>query len=75
MSLRSDGSYRCDRCDTQLTNGGVHECAVVSTVLDGQLFTLHFCEQPHRGAPRGCAGHLLSPSALAAFHTSKEQST
>lgn len=67
MSLRPNGSYRCDRCDTGLTNGGVHECAVVSTLLDGQLVTLHFCQQPQRGAPHGCAGRILSASALAAY--------
>lgn len=73
MSLRPDGTYRCDRCDGELTNGGVHEAAVVSTLLDDQLVTLHFCWRPQRGAPHGCASRILSASALAAFRTGQEQ--
>lgn len=65
MSLRPDGTYRCDRCGRELDNGGVQECAIVSTLLDGALVTLHLCREPQKGTPHGCAGHALSPSNLA----------
>lgn len=76
MSLRPDGTYRCDRCDTALTNGGVHEAAVISTIEDdGQggtrAVTLHLCREPAKGRPRGCAAHLLTSRSLAAYHETR----
>lgn len=68
MSLRPDGTYRCDRCGGDVGNGAVTECAVVSDTPDGLTHrVLHFCRQPTRGAPHGCAGRLLSPSNLANY--------
>lgn len=73
MSLRSDGTYRCDRCNSQLANGGVTESAVIATLEDdGQggtsAITLHLCRQPAKGRPHGCASHLLTERSLAAYH-------
>lgn len=67
MSLRSDGSYRCDRCGADAGNGGVTESAVVSDVYGGAVRVLHFCRKPTKGAPHGCAGRLLSASILANY--------
>lgn len=67
MSLRSDGSYRCDRCGADVGNGAVTEAAIVSDVSDGSVRVLHFCRIPVKGAPHGCAGRLLSPSNLADY--------
>lgn len=76
MSLRQDGAYRCDRCDTELTNGGVTEAAIISTTDDdGQggtrAITLHLCRVPAKGRPHGCAGHLLTTRSLAAYHETR----
>lgn len=65
MSLRSDGTYRCDRCGADVGNGAVTEAAVVSDVEGAAVRVLHFCRRPVKGAPHGCAGRLLSPSMLA----------
>lgn len=72
MSLRPDGTYRCDRCDTDVGNAAVTECAIV-TDLDGLEHAVrHLCRKPAKGAPHGCAAHVLSRSALAAYHALKE---
>lgn len=74
MSLRPDGSYRCDRCDVDVDNGGVHVAAVVSDMDEtGAARVLHFCRRPAKGAPHGCAGRLLSPSNLAAYTKARTQ--
>lgn len=68
MSLRPDYSYRCDRCDADVGNGGVHLAVVVSDMDEaGAARVLHFCRKPRKGAPHGCAAHLLSPANLAAY--------
>ena len=67
MSLRPDGSYRCDRCGADVGNGAVTEAAIVSDVEDGAVRVLHFCRQPRDSAPNGCAGRLLSASMLADY--------
>lgn len=72
MSLRSDNTYRCDRCDGPLENGSAMECAHVSDMVtndEGEMIprTLHFCRVPNTGAPEGCAAHVLSPSRIAAY--------
>jgi hypothetical protein len=36
MSLRPDGSYRCDRCDTDVENGSVQFAAVVSDLQESE---------------------------------------
>lgn len=74
MSLRPDGVYRCDRCGRDVGNAAVTECAVVSDLAatgdpgaPWRPRVLHFCRVPNLGAPDGCAGHLLTPSNLAAY--------
>lgn len=67
MSLRPDGTYRCDRCGADVGNGGVVQAAIVSDVEDGAVRVLHFCRESRDGAPHGCAGRLLSPSMLADY--------
>lgn len=68
MSRRADGSYRCDRCGTDVENGGVQVAAIVSD-LDpdepGTVRVLHLCRAPRDGAPNGCVGNVLGPATLA----------
>ena len=62
MSLRSDGRYRCDRCGRELENGGVQECAPITTLReDGTPITYHF------GREEGCESKVLSKRNLAAY--------
>lgn len=79
MSLRPDGSYRCDRCGSDVGNGAVTEAAVVADLelvddedVAARPRTLHFCRAPRKKAPHGCAGHILGPRALADYLASKE---
>lgn len=79
MSLRPDGTYRCDRCGVDVGNAAVTECAIVSdleAVDDAEVAfrprLLHFCRRPNPGAPDGCAAHLLLPSNLADYYVAKE---
>lgn len=68
MSLRLDGTYRCDRCGKDIGNAAVTVCAVTSTLTaDGQAQVYHHCREPNPGAPNGCAEHVLVPSNLADF--------
>lgn len=73
MSLRPDGTYRCDRCDVDVGNGGVHTAAVIATREDdgtggSSAITWHLCRQPAKGNPTGCAGHVLTPRTLRAYY-------
>lgn len=79
MSLRPDGSYRCDRCDADVGNGAVTEAAVIADLdlvddpdVHARPRTLHLCRKPRKGAPHGCAGHVLGPRSLAAYTATKE---
>lgn len=68
MTLRPDGTYRCDRCGADVGNAGVYMCAVISDIEPGnpnQPRVLHLCRQPRDGAPNGCARHVLGPGTLA----------
>lgn len=70
MSRRSDGAYRCDRCDLDVGNAGVDRAAMVADVDPddpGTVRNLHFCREPNTGAPDGCAAHLLTPANVAAW--------
>lgn len=72
MSLRPDGSYKCDRCGASVGNAAVTECVMVADIEfleDGSAAprNLHFCRVPNEGAPEGCAEHLLVPSNLADY--------
>jgi hypothetical protein len=75
VSLRTDGRYRCDRCDRLLVNGGVHEAAIISD-LDphdpegGTLRVLHLCrdsETRSGSVIEGCVNVILTPDALPAW--------
>lgn len=65
MSLRKDGRYRCDRCDAELENGGVHEAAVVSDIVPGSGGTLtrilHLCRKNR------CVDKVLTKRAIPAW--------
>lgn len=68
MSLRSDGTYRCDKCGTDVGNASVENAAKIAD-LDPDDPTrprnLDLCREPRTGAPRGCAGLVLGPGTLA----------
>lgn len=73
MSLRRDGTYRCDRCDTDVGNAAVTECAIATTLTGGlDHLVLHLCRRPRKGAPHGCAAHVLTAKTLAAYHSKDE---
>lgn len=71
MSLRPDGTYRCDRCGVDVGNAAVTECAIVTDLEVGAHRQWHLCREPVKGAPHGCAGHVLGPAALADYLTSR----
>lgn len=75
MSLRPDGSYRCDKCGADVVNGGVREAAIISDLdpdTAGEVRVLHLCREPRDGAPSGCAGNVLGPAALANYIETKD---
>lgn len=77
MSLRPDGTYRCDRSGHDVGNAAVTQCASVSTILteaDGtpRVQVFHFCRVPNPGAPDGCADHVLVPSNLADYLAARQ---
>lgn len=68
MSLRTDGTYRCDRCGADVGNAGVQQAAKITTLDPAdptRLIYLDLCRQPRDGAPRGCEGNVLGPATLA----------
>lgn len=70
MSLRPDGSYRCDRCGVDVGNGGVVHAAVISDVQPtdpARPRVLHLCRNARDGAPTGCVGNVLGPGTLADY--------
>lgn len=71
MSLRADGTYRCDRCGLDVGNGGVFMAAYISD-LDPTNPTearqLHLCREERDDAPRGCVGLVLGDEALADYY-------
>lgn len=70
MSLRPDGTYRCDRCGTDVGNAGVTSAAIISDLQPddpGSVRVLHLCREPQDGAPNGCASHVLGPGTLADY--------
>lgn len=67
MSLQLDGSYACDRCGTDVGNGGVDIAAVIADLHPdnpGIPRSLHLCRAERDGAPRGCVGNVLGPQTL-----------
>lgn len=74
MSLRDDGTYRCDRCGTRVGNGGVQEAAVISDLEPddpARPRVLQLCREPREGAPRGCVGNVLGPGTLANYYETR----
>lgn len=69
MSLREDGSYRCDRCGTDVGNAGIDQCAIVTDLNEEGTspIQLHLCRKAQDGAPRGCAARVLGPGTLADY--------
>lgn len=72
MSLRSDGAYRCDRCGTDVGNGGIDQCAHIVLLNPSDptdIWHLHYClprpdpTRPHLTLP-GCRDAVLTPDAL-----------
>lgn len=75
MSLRSDGTNRCDKCGVDVGSGGVDTGAVVS-VYDadaGTVLVLHLCREPRDGFPRGCTGKVLGPGTLADYTSTRSE--
>lgn len=73
MSLR-EGNYHCDRCGTDVGNGGVMQAAVISDLdpdRPGEIRVLHLCREPREGAPSGCVGNVLGPATLADWTESR----
>jgi len=75
VSLRPDGVYRCDKCGTDVGNGGVRDAAIVSD-LDpdalGEVRVLHLCRKARTGAPGGCVGAVFGPATLADYIAKKK---
>lgn len=80
MSLRPDGSYRCDRCGADVGNGGVALSAVISD-LDPETEhltprRLDLCRRrPDPDNPgktlQGCRDHVLTKKALRNYHETR----
>jgi hypothetical protein len=75
VSLRPDGSHRCDRCGRDVGNGSSQESTVVITIVEvdsGGItaptpITLNFCREARPDFPRGCTGRVLSDANLADY--------
>lgn len=83
MSLRPDGSYRCDRCGADVDNGGVHTAAVVSDLDPDTGNTtprrIDFCrDRPDPDQPgktiQGCRDRVLTKKALRNYHETRTTS-
>jgi len=78
VSRRPDGSNRCDRCDADVHNGGPLYAVTISGVDPddpGAVWQLHLClprDEDGTHVP-GCRDRVLTRKALAAYHTSREQ--
>lgn len=79
MSLRPNGTYRCDRCGVDVGNGSATTCTVVvmldevdaGGVLVETPVTGHFCRTPREDFPNGCTGRVLTAANLADYTASK----
>jgi hypothetical protein len=75
VSLRPDGTYRCDRCGTDVDNGSVQAAAVISDLEPddpSRPRVLHLCRASRDGAPHGCVGNVLGPGTLANYYESRD---
>lgn len=69
MSLRGDGSYRCDRCGKDVGNGGIRLSVQVSDLdptFPGSIRLLHFCRDTYEGTTflPGCDRVVLHANNL-----------
>jgi hypothetical protein len=80
MSLRPDGTYRCDRCGTDVGNAGVDRAAhIMDTQPDDLTLTrhLHLClDRPNPKVPgdtiQGCRDRVLTRRALRWYREQQE---
>lgn len=76
--MNPSGSYSCDRCGTDVGNGGVQMCAVVSDLdpdRESMVRNLHFCrdrEDDEGNKTKGCTNKVLSATNLKHYHETKE---
>lgn len=80
MSLRPDGSHRCDRCGADVGNAGIDVAAKVSDLDPATGNTtirqLEFCrDRPDPDRPgetiKGCRDRVLTKAALAYYHETR----
>lgn len=75
--MTPNGKHVCDRCGTDVGNGGVSEAVVVGD-LDpdqrGHVCNLHFCRDRtvDGKAVRGCEHKILSPANLKHYTDTRE---
>lgn len=62
MSLRADNTYHCDRCGTDVGNGGIDEAAFLTHLEPdtGAIVRLHLCPK--------CTGIVLARQSFPNFH-------
>ena len=84
MSLRPDGTYRCDRCDTEIGNAGPDRAVTIAGADPFNLRyqrVLHLCidrtdiVDGEETAIAGCRDRVLTVRALAAYHAHREGTT
>jgi hypothetical protein len=74
VSVRPDGTHRCDKCGGDVGNGSVDQATFISMVNPdnpSEPWRLHLCTAPRDGAPHGCTGNVLGPRTLAAFYETR----
>ena len=79
MSLRADGTYRCDKCNDDVVNGGVQYAVTISGIDPDdasrqQVF--HLCLPHERDDGEhyaGCRNRVLTATALAAYIDYREK--
>jgi hypothetical protein len=75
VSQQLNGSYVCDRCGTDVGNGGIYSAAMVADLHPDdptEIRRLHLCRAARTGAPRGCVGYVLGDGTLAAWAEAQE---
>lgn len=74
MSRRADGLYYCDRCGVGVGNGSVQRATKI-TGLDpdarDRVRYLDLCIAARDGAPFGCTGFVLNPTALVNYYETR----
>lgn len=76
MSRRDDGAIRCDRCGTDVGNGGPLYAVTVSGFDPddlGRAWQLHLClpREEESGPIPGCRDEVLDEAALRNYHESR----